>query len=109
MFARVCELHIKPEKKEDIISVERDVILPMLEHYDGFFDLIPLELDTHPRKFFAISLWRDERDAEKYAKECFPKVYDMLEPFLTAPISVKSGTIDETITKTFVTDVVACR
>jgi quinol monooxygenase YgiN len=107
MFARVCELHIKPEKKEEIISVERDVILPMLEQYDGFFDLIPLELETHPRKFFAISLWRDERDAEKYAKECFPKIYDMLEPFLVAPISVKRGTIDETISKKLVTTVVA--
>lgn len=52
MFARVCELHIKPGKKQEIISVERDVILPMLEQYDGFLDLIPLELDTHPRKFF---------------------------------------------------------
>ena len=52
MFARVCELHIKPEKKQEIISVERDVILPMLEQYDGFLDLIPLDLDTHPRRFF---------------------------------------------------------
>ncbi len=107
MFARVCELHIKAEKKEEIIALERDVILPMLEQYDGFLDLIPLELDTHPRKFFAISLWRDERDAEKYAKECFPKIYDMLEPFLTAPISVKRGTIDEAITKKFLSNVVA--
>jgi quinol monooxygenase YgiN len=105
MFAHVCELHIKPEKKQEIISVERDVILPMLEQYDGFFDLIPLELDTHPRKFFAISLWRDETDAEKYAKECFPKIYDMLEPFLVAPISVKRGTIDETISKKLLTPV----
>ena len=102
MFARVCELHVKPEKKAERISVERNMVLPILEKYDGFFDLIPLELDTHPRKFFAISLWRDERDAEKYAKECFPKVYDMLEPFLTAPISVKRGTIDETISKKLV-------
>lgn len=107
MFARVCELHIKPEKKAELLNLERDVILPMLEQYDGFFDLIPLELDTHPRKFFAISLWHDERDAEKYHKECFPKIYDMLEPFLVAPISVKHGTIDETISKKFVSTVAA--
>lgn len=107
MFARVCELHIRPEKKTELLSLERDVILPILEHCDGFFDLIPLELDTHPRKFFAISLWRDERDAEKYHKECFPKIYDMLEPFLVAPITVKHGTIDETISRKFVTAVAA--
>ena len=107
MFARVCELHIKPEKKAELLNLERDIILPMLEQYDGFVDLIPLELDTHPRKFFAISLWHDERDAEKYHKECFPKIYDMLEPFLVAPISVKHGTIDETISKKFVSTVAA--
>jgi quinol monooxygenase YgiN len=102
MFARVCELHIRPEKKAEIIRLEKEVILPMLEQYDGFLDLIPLELDTHPRKFFAISLWRSEGDAEKYHQECFPKIYDLLEPFLVAPISVKHGTIDETITKRLV-------
>ncbi|HET9803792.1 MAG TPA: hypothetical protein VFP96_11180, partial [Candidatus Acidoferrum sp.] len=68
---------------------------------------IALDLDTHPRKFYAISLWRDERDAEKYHKECFPKIYDMLEPFLVAPITVKHGTIDETISRKFVTAVAA--
>lgn len=55
----------------------------------------------------AISLRRDERDAEKYATECFPKIYDMLERFLVAPISMKRGSIDETITKKFFMNVVA--
>jgi len=85
----------------------REEIRPMLERYDGFFDEIALDFDTHPRKFYAISLWRDERDAERYQKECFPKIYDMLEPFLVAPISVKHGTIDETISKKLVTAVAA--
>ncbi len=85
----------------------KEEIFPVLEKYDGFFDLIPLELDTHPRKFFAISLWHAEQDADRYQKESFPKVYDMLEPFLVAPISVKHGTIDETISKKLVTTVAA--
>ena len=107
MFARVCELHFKPEKRAEFVRMLREDIVPMLEKYDGFVDEIALDLDTHPRKFFAISLWQDERDAEKYHKECFPKIYDMLEPFLVAPISVKHGSIDETITKKLVTTVAA--
>jgi hypothetical protein len=101
MFARVCELHIKPEKKVELLKMIRDDILPLFEQYDSFFDLIPLELDTHPRKFFTISLWHDEEDAKTCAKESFPKIYDMLEPYLAAPITVKHGTIDETIPKKF--------
>jgi|SRR5579864_4655672 quinol monooxygenase YgiN len=107
MFVRVCELHITPEKKAELFRIVKEEIYPALERYDGFFDLIPLELETHPRKFFAVSLWHDERDAEKYQKECFPKIYDMLEPFLVAPITVKHGTIDETIPKKLVTAVAA--
>lgn len=107
MFARVCELHFKAEKKPELVRMLREDIVPMLEACAGFVDEIALDLDTHPRKFYAISLWRDARDAEKYHKECFPKIYDMLEPFLVAPISVKHGTIDETITKKLIFRVAA--
>ena len=107
MFVRICEVNFQPEKKAELIKILREKIVPMLEKYEGFLDEIALDLDTHPRKFYAISLWRDERDAEKYHKECFPKIYDMLEPFLLAPISVKHGTIDETISKKFVAAVAA--
>ncbi len=107
MFARVCELHFKPEKRAELGRMLRDEIVPMMEQCDGFFDEIALDLDTHPRKFFAISLWREERDSEKYQKECFPKIYDILESFLVAPISVKHVTIDETISKKLVTTVAA--
>jgi quinol monooxygenase YgiN len=107
MFARVCELHIKPERKAELLRMMKNDILPLFEQYNGFFDLIPLELDTHPRKFFTISLWHDEEDARTYAKESFPKIYDMLEPFLAAPITVKHGTIDESIPKNFLATVPA--
>ncbi len=107
MFVRVCEVHFKLEKRAELFRMVKEEIVPMLEQYDGFFDEIALDLDTHPRKFYAISLWRDERDAEKYHKECFPKIYDMLEPFLVAPITVKHGTIDETISKRFIAAVAA--
>lgn len=107
MFARVCELHFNAEKKPELVRMLREEIVPMLEACDGFVDEIALDLETHPRKFYAISLWRDARDAEKYHKECFPKIYDMLEPFLVAPISVKKGTIDETITRKLIFRVAA--
>ncbi len=107
MFARVCEVHFKPEKRAEVFKMLKEEVVPMLAKCDGFFDEIALELDTRPKKFYAISLWYDERDAERYHKECFPKIYDMLEPFLVAPISVKHGTIDERISKKLVTPVAA--
>ena len=107
MFARVCEVHFKPEKRAEFVRTLREEIVPMLAKCEGFVDEIALDLDTHPRKFFAISLWRSESDAAKYHQECFPRIYDMLEPFLVAPISVKRGIIDETISHKLVTTVAA--
>jgi hypothetical protein len=57
---------------------------------------------VEPTKFYAISLWHEKADMEKYTKERFPKVKAMVEPFLTAPIIVKHCTVDETIPKKFI-------
>lgn len=78
-------------------------IIPILKSYKGFFDVIHLEVETDPTKFYAITLWHDRMDMEKYTKENFPKVNAILEPFLTAPIMVRHCTLSEAISMKFVT------
>ena len=102
MFARFLEMTIRPDKKADFTKKVKDEILPILKTYNGFFDLIHLEVETEPTKFYSISLWHDKAEMEKYTKENFPKVKAILEPFLTAPLVVKPCTMDETITKKFI-------
>ncbi len=98
MFARFLEMTIKPEKKTEYINKVKAEVLPILKTYKGFFDVIHLEVETDPTKFYSISLWHDKMDMEKYTKENFPKVKAILEPFLTAPLVVKPCMIDEMIT-----------
>ncbi len=98
MFARFLEMTIKPEKKTEYTNKLKAEIIPILKTYKGFFDVIHLEVETEPTKFYSISLWHDKTDMEKYTKENFPKVKAILEPFLTAPLVVKPCTMDETIT-----------
>ena len=107
MFARFLEMTIKPDKKPEFIKKMKEEIFPILKTYKGFFDLVPLEVETEPTKFYAISFWHDKADMEKYAKEHFPKVKMIVEPFLTAPTVVKHCKVDETIPKKFVTAVAA--
>ncbi len=102
MFARFLEFTIKPDKKPEFIQKTKEEIFPILKTYKGFFDLVPLEVETEPTKFYAISLWQKREDMEKYTKDHFPKVKAMVEPFLTAPIIVKPCVVDETITKKFI-------
>ncbi len=61
--------------------------------------MIPLEVETDHTKFYAISLWYDKADMEKYAKEDFPRAKAMIERYLAAPLIVRPCTVDETVAK----------
>jgi hypothetical protein len=99
MFARLLVMTVKPEKKPELIKKMREEALPILKKYKGFVDVIPLEVETEPTMFYAISLWHEKLDAEKYDKENFATVKAIYEPFLTMPIVVKPCKVDETIFK----------
>ncbi len=103
MFARFFEIPIKPGKKAEFISKIKSENIPILKTYKGFFDVIYLEVETEPTKFYSISLWHDKAEMEKYTKENFPRVKAVLEPVLAAPLVAKPCLIDETLTaKTFI-------
>lgn len=97
MFARFLEFDIRPEKKEEFVKTLKKEILPTLRTYNGFFDVVPMEIESEPTKFYAISLWLDRNDAEKYQRELYPKIYEILKPFIASPIILKYGKVDETI------------
>ena len=107
MFARFLELQIKPEKKPELIKTMKNDVLPVLKKCHGFFDLIPLEVEAEPTKFYVMSFWHEKRDAENFHKDHFPKVRAMYDPFVTAPITVKLCHVDETIPMKLVTAVAA--
>ncbi len=107
MFARFLEMTVKPEKKTALIKAIKDEIIPTLKGYKGFFDVIHLEVETDPTKLYAIALWHEDIDREKYTKQGFPKMEAILEPFLTAPVIVRHCTVNEAISMKFVTAVAA--
>lgn len=98
MFARFFEMPIKPGKKAEFVSKVRAEIIPILKSYKGFFDVIYLEVETEPAKFYSFSLWQDKADMEKYSRESFAKVKAILEPVLAAPMIMTPCIFDETLT-----------
>jgi heme-degrading monooxygenase HmoA len=99
MFARLLELTIKPSRKSELTEAIDIHILPMFKNYRGFFDVIPLEVESDPTKFYVVSLWHDRREAERFHRDDFPKEKAVWEPFLLAPIIVKLCYVDERIPK----------
>lgn len=98
MFARFFEMPIKPGKKAEFISKVKAEVIPILKSYDGFFDVIYLEVEAEPTKFYSFSLWHDKAEMEKYSRENFPKVKAILEPVLSAPMVMTPCMFDETLT-----------
>ncbi|HTW56716.1 MAG TPA: hypothetical protein VMD99_01155 [Terriglobales bacterium] len=97
MFARLVEVPIYAEKKSELVKTVRREIVPILKKQPGFVELLPLFPENAGEKMIAITLWTEKRHAEKYAKEVFPKVEEIVKFFLTAPITYKLYDIETTL------------
>lgn len=94
MFARILEFTPKLEKKDELIKTVRQEILPILKKQPGFLELLPLVPEIASERVIAISLWTEKFEAEKYVREVFPKVEQILKPFLTTPVTFKMYTVE---------------
>jgi len=101
MFARVLEFVPKLEKKEEFIKVVENKILPILKKQNGFLDVLPLFPEISTEKTLFISLWTEKRYAEAYQREWFPKVQEMVEPYLTTPIAFRYYAIETKLCEHF--------
>jgi heme-degrading monooxygenase HmoA len=103
MFARILAFEVKLEKKEEFVRVVKSEILPILKKQVGFLEVLPLFPEkTTDEKVMTISLWAARADAERYEREVYPKVYDLLKPYLATPITVKPYVVETRLCEHFV-------
>jgi len=103
MFARIIACEVKMEKKEEFVKVLKNEVLPILKKQTGFQEILPFFPEKmREEKVITISLWTTKADAERYEREFYPKVLDILKPFLTAPVKVNYHTLETTVCEHFV-------
>ena len=104
MFARILDFDLKLEKKEEFVKVVKNEILPILSKQTGFLEILPLFPEKMlDRKVFTISLWATKADAERYDREFYPKVHEIIKPYLETPtITVRPYTVETTLCQHFV-------
>jgi hypothetical protein len=102
MFARILEITPKIEKKEELFHTIRQEILPILKNQPGFLEVLPFVPEIAKEKVVAITLWTEKRQAEKYAKEVFPKVDQILHPFMAVPVVVREYKLETKLCQHFV-------
>lgn len=87
MYTRVVELTAKPGKARELCTAIDDNVLPILEKQTGFVDETTLASDSDANRVLAISFWNAKEHAERYHREQYTKINEMLAHLLeTAPV-----------------------
>ena len=79
MFTRIVECRVRPEKRDEVESRMRSEVLPVLQAQPGFVDLIALESEDEAERLLAISFWNTKHDAERYHREHYARVAEILQ------------------------------
>jgi heme-degrading monooxygenase HmoA len=103
MFARILNFEVKPENKEEFVKVMKNQVLPILKKQTGFLEILPFFPEKmKTEKWFNISLWATKQDAERYEREWYPKVFDILKPFMSAPVVANYYNLENKLCEHFV-------
>jgi len=102
MFARIVEFVPRFEKKDEFIKTIKNEVIPILKKQPGFLELLPFFPETTNEKVFTVTLWMEKRDAERYEKEVFPRIEDILRPLLNTPITWRLYQVETTLCEHFV-------
>jgi len=87
MFTRVVEITTKTGKSRELANTIQEKVLPILRKQSGFVDETVLTSDMESNRVLALSFWKKKGDAERYHREQYPKINEMLLPLLeTAPV-----------------------
>jgi heme-degrading monooxygenase HmoA len=87
MYTRVVELTTKRGKARELCDTINEKALPILKKQSGFVDETVLASDTESNRVLGLSFWNSKEDAERYHREQFPKIHEMLKHLLeTEPV-----------------------
>jgi heme-degrading monooxygenase HmoA len=108
MFARVINCEVKLEKKEEFVNAIKNEIVPILKKQTGFLEILPFFPEkTKEERVFTVSLWATKADAERYEREFYPRVLNILKPYLAASVNVNHYVLETTVCQHFVEALVA--
>ncbi len=87
MFTRVVELTSKSDKAKELSNTITEKVVPILKKQPGFVDETILVSDAESNRVLGLSFWNSREDAERYHREQYPKIQEMLNPLLeTEPV-----------------------
>jgi heme-degrading monooxygenase HmoA len=98
MFTRTVEVTLKPGKARELANIINDKVLPILKKQKGFVDETVLVSDTEDNRVLSLSFWNSKEDAEKYQREQYPAIHEMVRHLLEAEPVVRTFNVDSSTT-----------
>jgi heme-degrading monooxygenase HmoA len=104
MFASIVAMIPKIEmleKKDEILRVMKNEVLPILKAQRGFLEFLPFTPEIKNERFISITLWADKKDAERYEHELLPEVQRVMKPYLAVPMTCRVYAVETTLCEHF--------
>ena len=89
MFARMVSTHLKPGIFAEATQTLESDVIPLLRKQQGFRDEVSI-FDESKEEAISITFWDNKKDAEKYARETYPRVLTTMESLLEGAPQVRS-------------------
>jgi len=87
MYTRVVEITSKSGKARDLCDTIDEKVVPILKKQTGFVDETVLVSDAEPNRVFGLSFWNSKEDAERYHREQYPQIHELINHLLeTDPV-----------------------
>jgi heme-degrading monooxygenase HmoA len=92
MFVRLVEVKTKPGKAKEVCSTLHDKVLSTLKAQSGFVDEIVLVSDADGIR--ALSFWKTKEDSERYSREDYAKVSDLIQHLVHSKPNVRAFDVE---------------
>jgi heme-degrading monooxygenase HmoA len=90
MFTRAVEMTSKSGKAKELANLIIEKAVPILKKQHGFVDEIVLVSHADTDRVLALSFWNKQEDAEKYQREQYQKIHDILRHLLDTEPNVRT-------------------
>ncbi len=90
MFTRVVELTSKSGKSRELSNAINDTVVPILKKQQGFMDEMVFVSESDPDHALALSFWKTKEDAERYHREQYKNVHEMLRHLLATEPNIRT-------------------
>jgi hypothetical protein len=87
MFARKVSMHLKADRGGDFIKKMENEVIPLLRLQHGFLDEITL-ISQSGKEVYAYSFWENSADAERYDKNVFAQVTNLLAGIIDGTLRI---------------------